>query len=110
MSEERRLPDNRHIIQRVLFTEKSYEAQEDDPQKPSIYVFQVDKKSTKPEIRRAVGLAFGLEPRDIISVNTMITHGKFRRFGRRRGGFSPARKKAIVTLAPGRVIEALQRG
>jgi large subunit ribosomal protein L23 len=103
------LPDNRHIIQKAIFTEKSFEAQE-GVKKPSIYFFQVEKKATKPEIKRAVTLAFDLEAGDIMSVRTLIRPGKFRRRGRQRGGYTPDRKKAIVTLRPGKIIDALQRG
>jgi ribosomal protein L23 len=98
-----------HIIRKVLFTEKSYEAQEDDT-KPSVYHFQVLRPSRKPEIKKAVCQAFGLEPADILSVRTMIIPGKFKRRGRAKGGYTSERKKAIVTLKAGKIIEALQRG
>ena len=110
MSEQRKLPDNRHIIQKVIFTEKSYENPDEARSKPAVYCFQVEKTACKPEIKRAVCLAFKLKDEDVVSVNTLIRPGKFRRRGRNRGGWAPDRKKAIVTLAPGKTIEELKRG
>ncbi|MDR2198531.1 MAG: 50S ribosomal protein L23 [Deltaproteobacteria bacterium] len=97
-----------NVIQKVLFTEKSYEAQTDD-KKPSVYYFQVRRDATKTEIKREVEAAFDLKKGDLRSVRTLIRPGKFKRRGRQRGGYTPERKKAVVTLAAGKNIESLQR-
>ncbi|MDR2339062.1 MAG: 50S ribosomal protein L23 [Deltaproteobacteria bacterium] len=101
--------DVRHVIQRAIFTEKSYVSQEDEQGKPSLYFFQVDKKAHKPDILKAVCTAFGLSKEDILSVRTHIRPGKFKRRGRGKGGYTPERKKAIVTLRAGKAIDSLQR-
>jgi large subunit ribosomal protein L23 len=99
-----------NLIHKVLFTEKSYEGQDDEGKRPSVYYFQVDMLATKPELKKAVTEAFGLAPQDILSVRTLIRPGKFKRRGRNRGGYTPDRKKAVVTLRPGKTIAALSRG
>jgi ribosomal protein L23 len=109
MRDKTKPADIRLIIQKAIFTEKSYVSQEEDQTKPSIYFFQVYKKATKPDIKRAVCLAFNLEPDDIDCVRTLIRPGKFKRRGRGKGGYTPERKKAIVKLKPGKIIHALQR-
>jgi large subunit ribosomal protein L23 len=109
MPKENIWSDNRHIIQKVFFTEKSVEAQ--DPDKKSVYWFQVDKKAAKPQIREAVKAAFNLKDEDIVSVRTLIRPGKVRK-RRNRGpiGRTAERKKAVVTIRAGKTIEDLQRG
>ena len=67
------------------------------------YLFKVDKRATKTEIKRAVNRAFGVEA---VSVRTVNVRGKMRRSGKRR---QPTRlsnwKKAVVQLAPGQKID-----
>ena len=70
------------------------------------YVFEVHERATKPEIKRAVELAFEVT---VESVNTLRVRGRRPRgaFGRRAGNL-PFKKKAIVTLATGDSIELFE--
>ena len=58
------------------------------------YTFQVAKDANKIEIAKAVEELFGVK---VSKVNTISVRGKFRRQGI-KGGYTPATKKAIVTL------------
>lgn len=58
------------------------------------YTFQVNKEANKIEIAKAVEELFGVK---VAKVNTITVRGRFRRQGR-TGGFTPATKKAIITL------------
>ncbi len=64
------------------------------------YVFVVDKRAGKHQIREAVVNAFKVK---VDSVRTMIIPGKTRRMGRFEGK-TPSWKKAIVRLKRGEVI------
>ena len=70
------------------------------------YVFEVHERATKPEIKRAVELAFEVT---VESVNTLRVRGRRPRgaFGRRAGNL-PFKKKAIVTLVTGDSIELFE--
>ena len=87
------------ILLRPLVTEKSTSLAGQDK-----YVFEVDLRANKPQIREAVELAFDVTVRD---VNTMVVKGKNRRFGRNVTK-QPDWKKAIVTLQPGDTIELFE--
>ncbi|MBD3242028.1 MAG: 50S ribosomal protein L23 [Chitinivibrionales bacterium] len=65
------------------------------------YVFEVDRRATKKDVREAVQKLFDVS---VESVNTMIVKGKRKRMGRFQG-YRPDRKKAIVKLAEGSSIE-----
>lgn len=58
------------------------------------YTFQVAKDANKIEIAKAVEELFGVK---VSKVNTISVCGRFRRQGI-KGGYTPATKKAIVTL------------
>ena len=58
------------------------------------YTFQVAKDANKIEIAKAVEELFGVK---VSKVNTVSVRGRFRRQGI-KGGYTPATKKAIVTL------------
>ncbi len=80
------------IIKKPLITEKSTELQSKQD-----YVFKVDARATKHQIKQAVEKLFKVT---VLNVNVMNVPGKVRAIGRRRvltSGF----KKAIVTLKPG---------
>ncbi|EOW9069581.1 50S ribosomal protein L23 [Acinetobacter baumannii] len=62
-----------------------------------VQVFKVDINATKLEIKKAVEKLFGVE---VVKVNTTITKGKTKRFGRTLGRRSDV-KKAYVTLKAG---------
>jgi large subunit ribosomal protein L23 len=68
------------------------------------YVFEVDTRANKPQIRDAVQRAFDVT---VTSVNTCMVRGKTKRTGRRVGQQS-SWKKAIVTVVPGDEIELFE--
>lgn len=65
------------------------------------YLFWVDKKANKIEIKKAVEEIYKVK---VAKVNTMIAHGKKRRV-RYKEGYTPDWKKAVVTLKEGEKIE-----
>jgi large subunit ribosomal protein L23 len=65
------------------------------------YVFEVAKGANKRQVKEAVESLFGVTVSD---VRTMVIAGQFKRWGGHLSG-SSAWKKAIVTLAPGDVID-----
>ncbi|MGD0982288.1 MAG: 50S ribosomal protein L23 [Acidimicrobiales bacterium] len=81
----------RSILLRPVISEKSYALMDEHT-----YVFVVDPRASKVEIRAAVEDAFGVR---VASVNTMVRKGKRKRqrrvatFGKR-----PDTKRAIVRL------------
>ncbi|WP_124726403.1 50S ribosomal protein L23 [Staphylospora marina] len=85
------MKDPRDIIRRPVITEKSTELMEQNK-----YVFEVDPRANKVEIKKAVEQIFNVK---VASVNTMRVTGKVKRYGR-YSGRRPERKKAIVTLKP----------
>lgn len=87
------------ILLRPLITEKSTTLAGQDK-----YVFEVDLRANKPQIREAVEIAFDVQVR---AVNTMVVKGKNRRFGRNVTK-QPDWKKAIVTLQAGDTIELFE--
>lgn len=58
------------------------------------YTFEVAKTAGKIEIKRAVEELFGVK---VSKVNTLHVRGHYRRQGR-TGGYTPAWKKAVITL------------
>jgi len=84
-----------NIIKKPLITEKNtfHNAL-------GVYVFEVDRKATKTDIKKAVEKSFRVK---VDSVNTSVCRGKTRRT---RLGLSKIRrwKKAMVKLAPGEKI------
>lgn len=90
------------VLKRPILTEKS-DYQRDDNQ----YVFEVDRKANKLQIREAVEKLFDVE---VVAVNTMVMKPKRRRLGRRSITTRPAWKRAIVTLAPGERIQEFFEG
>ena len=82
---------DRNVLIRPIISEKSYGLMEH-----GAYVFVVDPKASKVEIREAVELAFDVR---VQSVNTMNRKGKRKR-NRRSGTFGsrPDTKRAIVRL------------
>ncbi len=65
------------------------------------YVFLVDLKAKKPQIKKEVARHYGVRVAD---VNIILQKGKTKRLGRSTGKRSDF-KKAIVTLAVGNKIE-----
>ena len=77
------------IILKPVLTEKGYDGLADKK-----YTFIVKKSANKIEIRNAVEKLFGVK---VAEVNTLNCKGKLKRMGRNEG-YTPDRKKAIVTL------------
>ncbi|WP_213975288.1 50S ribosomal protein L23 [Tepidanaerobacter acetatoxydans] len=77
------------IIIRPWITEKTM-----DMQQQRKYVFVVDRKANKTEIKNALESIFGVK---VAKVNTINVRGKVKRMGRFEGK-RPDWKKAIVTL------------
>jgi large subunit ribosomal protein L23 len=87
-----------HVIKRpLILTEKGSLLRED----ANKYLFEVDRRANKIQIKNAVETLFKVS---VIDVNTMVVRGKMRRMGR---GKSKTQnwKKAIVTLKAGESIE-----
>lgn len=84
------------VIELHLVTEKSTRMKEID----NYYVFRVNRKSNKQEIKGAVEKAFSVK---VAAVRTMMMPGKPKRLGRFEGR-TVAWKKAIVKLKEGELI------
>ena len=87
------------ILHAPVISEKAYAGME-----RGVYSFWVSPKATKTEIKAAVQQAFGVT---VIGISTMNVAGKRKRVGRFIGHRAD-RKKAIVRLADGQKIEALE--
>lgn len=80
------------IIIRPIITENSMDGLADRK-----YTFRVAKNANKIEIKKAVEQLF--KDVKVEKVNTMNVRGKKKRMGRNEG-YTPAWKKAIVTITP----------
>lgn len=87
------------VLIRPIVTERSYRLIEQQK-----YTFEVDKRSSKEEIARAVEQAFSVK---VLQVNTVSMKGKLKRQGR-TSGYTKNWKKAIVTLKEGDRIEIFE--
>ena len=87
------------IIQAPVISEKAYAGME-----RGVYSFWVSPKATKTEIKNAVQKAFDVK---VVGISTMNVPGKRKRVGRFFGTRAD-RKKAIVRLADGQTIAALE--
>lgn len=90
------------VLKRPIMTEKT-DWQRDDGQ----YIFEVDRRANKLQIKEAVEAIFDVE---VVAVNTMNMKPKRRRLGRKSIVTRPAWKKAVVTLAPGERIQEFFEG
>ena len=88
---------NYELIKRPIITEKTNIQKEAQNQ----VTFEVDKRSNRIEIQRAVEKIFNVKVAD---VHTMHVKGKIKRRGRILGKRRDW-KKAVVTLMPGERIE-----
>ncbi len=80
------------VLRRPVLTEKTDTLAAQNNQ----YVFEVNRRANKRQIRAAVEEIFEVQVTD---VRTMVVPGKRRRWGR-HVSHTPSWKKAIVTLAP----------
>lgn len=88
------------IIKKALITEKSTVARDAANQ----YNFEVDPRANRIEVVRAVEKLFKVK---VLSVRVMNVPGKKKRTGKVLGE-RRSWKKAVVTLAPGNRIEAME--
>ena len=86
------MKDPHDIIKRPVLTEKAYEGIDDKR-----YVFEVDIRANKAEIKEAIETVFAEDGVKVAKVNTLRTLGKMKRQGRTQGR-TPETKKAYVTL------------
>jgi large subunit ribosomal protein L23 len=95
------MPDATSIIIRPVISEKTYRLMDSD-----VYVFVVDKRANKIEIRQAVEEVFGVR---VLNVNTLNRKGKSTRNRRTNTpGRRPDTKRAIVTLHAGDKIDLFE--
>lgn len=87
----------RDIIKAPIITEKSASISSNDRK----YVFEVDSKANKTQIKQAIELIFKVK---VEKINTVSVNSKKKRVGRYTG-FTSKYKKAIVTLAPNNKID-----
>ncbi|MEW6407403.1 MAG: 50S ribosomal protein L23 [Patescibacteria group bacterium] len=84
------------ILKKPLISEKASVLSETGK-----YVFIIDKKAKKQEVKRAILGVYGIKP---IKINFVNIKGKIRRYGKIVGQTSDY-KKAIVTLPEGKAIQ-----
>jgi large subunit ribosomal protein L23 len=89
-------PEHYDVIVKPIITEKATMASEH-----GAVVFEVSKDSSKPQIKEAVEVLFGVK---VKAVNTTIIKGKTKRFRGTPGRRSDV-KKAYVTLEEGNTID-----
>ena len=90
--------DAMSVLIRPVVSEKSYSLMD-----RSVYVFIVDPRATKIDVRHAVEQAFSVR---VTKVNTLNRKGKSTRNRRTNvTGKRPDTKRAIVTLAEGERID-----
>lgn len=87
---------NYEIIKAPVITEKTSNLTNEN-----VYVFKVDKKANKTQIKQVIEAKFGVK---VESVNTTNTQSKKKRVGKYTG-FTTAYKKAYVKLKEGSKIE-----
>ncbi len=92
--------ENNYVIKRALITEKSTVAKDQS----NTYIFEVDRRTNKIEIGKAVEKLFHVK---VLDVRVMNVLGKKKRVGRTIGE-KKSWKKAIVTLEAGSRIELFE--
>ena len=89
------------VLRRPVISEKSYALMN-----RNVYVFVVDRRATKIEVRHAVEQAFGVR---VDKVNTLNRKGKATRNRRtNKTGQRPDTKRAFVTLHSGDKIDLFE--
>lgn len=74
------------------------------------YTFIVAKTANKLEIKQAIEAIYNAGKKkdqaiEVTNVHTLRVLGKKRRRGQRVSGYEPDRKKAVITLAKGQLLE-----
>jgi len=98
-----------HITERTVALSYGDPTVRDEADLVRKYTFVVAKDANKLEIKSALEAIYNAgkkkgEGISVTSVRTVTMHGKSRRVGQ-RSGHRPDRKKAIVTLAKGQILE-----
>lgn len=93
--------DARKIIKSHVNTERTTALRADNNE----YVFKVDRRANKYEIKQAIEQAFKVK---VDRVRTMCIPGKSRRLGRYDEGSTSTYKKAVVRLKKGEVIAVFE--
>lgn len=94
--------DAMSVLIRPVVSEKSYALME-----RSVYIFIIDPRATKIDVRHAVEQAFGVR---VVNVNTLNRKGKSTRNRRTNvRGRRPNTKRAIVTLHADDSIDLFER-
>jgi large subunit ribosomal protein L23 len=89
------------VLRRPVISEKSYALME-----RNVYVFVVDRRATKIDVRRAVEQAFDVR---VDQVNTLNRKGKTSRNRRtNKAGRRPDTKRAFVSLHAGDKIDLFE--
>ncbi|HON89438.1 MAG TPA: 50S ribosomal protein L23 [Spirochaetia bacterium] len=91
--------ENNEIIIEPVLTEKSNAMRE-----AGQYVFRVDARATKIQVKKAVAALFNVHP---VSCNMINVKSKPKRL-RGRPGRTSSWKKAVVRLAPGESISVFE--
>jgi large subunit ribosomal protein L23 len=110
------MKDPHLIVLKPHITEKSVSNSYGDPrirdeaELVRKYTFVVSTAANKIEIKKAIEAIYnaGKKAGDhivVTDVHTIKLPGKRKRIAKRNGGITPDRKKAIVTLAKGQVLE-----
>jgi large subunit ribosomal protein L23 len=95
------MPDLGNVLIRPIVSEKTYALMD-----RNVYVFVVDPRSSKPQIRHAVERTFGVK---VAQVNTLNRKGKSTRNRRTNTpGRRPNTKRAFVTLHAGDKIDLFE--
>ena len=92
------MKDIYQVINKALLTEKGTRLSEEENK----YIFSVNPKANKAEIKKAVEEFFKVK---VIAVNTMNRQGKKKRQRTASAGKTAAWKRAVVTLAEGNQID-----
>jgi len=88
------------ILRRPVITEKSLL----EVQEKIIYMFEVNPRANKHQVRAAVQELFGVE---VESVRTMMKPGRIKRSGKKRiQRYTSAQKRALVQVKQGQKIQA----
>lgn len=88
------------VLKRPVLSEKSNSLRED----LELYTFEIDRKATKLDVKRAVEKAFSV---NVVDVNTFIKRGKYRRRGMHYA-LSQSTKRAIVKLSKGQKLSLFE--
>jgi large subunit ribosomal protein L23 len=94
------MKDPHQIIQELVVTEKGTRLTETDNQ----YLFKVDRRANKIDIKRAVETLFQVK---VARVNTMNRPGKKKRERTMHFGRTASWKRAVVTLREGQSIDVV---